>query len=72
MRSLTYRKLELLIYLHFPMAATRINKESVHFDVTSGPFKCHFGALMWPCGTLKNSFRTSKKKKKRVNKAYWI
>ena len=21
-----------------------------HFDVASGPFKCHFGALMWPHG----------------------
>ena len=23
-----------------------------HFDVASGPFKCHFGTFMWPCGTL--------------------
>ena len=21
-----------------------------HFDVASGPFKCHFGILMWPVG----------------------
>jgi len=27
--SLTYRKLELLICLHFPMVANRINKEGV-------------------------------------------
>jgi len=29
MMSLTYGELELLICLHFPMAATRINKEGV-------------------------------------------
>ena len=39
MTSLTYSKLELLSCLHFPMAATGINKEGCHFDVSSGPFK---------------------------------
>jgi len=29
MTSLTYSKLELFICLHFPMAATRINKEGM-------------------------------------------
>ena len=64
MTSLTYHKLELLICLYFPMAATRINKEGVSLDVASSPFKCHFGALMWPCGTLKKSSWTQKKNKK--------
>ena len=65
MTSLTYAELELLICLHFLMAATGINKEACHFDVASSPFKWPGGALMWPRGTLKNQFRT-----KGVNKAY--
>jgi len=36
------------------MAATRI-KGACHFDVASGPYKCHFGALMYLPGTLKQS-----------------
>jgi len=44
--------------LHFPMVASAINKEGVSLDMVSGPFKCHFGALMWPRGTLKKSFNT--------------
>ena len=48
-----YSKLELLICLHFPMAATR---RVCNFDVASSPFKCHFSALMWPCCTLKKSY----------------
>jgi len=55
MTSLRYGELELLICLHFPMAATRI---VYHFDVASGPFKWPGSALMWPSGTLKNPFRT--------------
>ena len=43
MLSLPYRKLA--------------TKEGVCFDVASGPFKCHFGTLMWPCSTLKKSSR---------------
>jgi len=47
------------------MAATGINKKGVcHFDVASGPFKCHFSALMRLCGTSKKSSWTKKKKKK--------
>jgi len=49
MTSLTYSKLELLICLHFPMAATGINKEGCHFNVSSGPFK-------WPGGVLISIF----------------
>jgi len=33
------------------MVATGINKEGVSLYVTSSPFKCHFGALMWLHGT---------------------
>jgi len=39
MMFFTYSKLELLICLHFPMAATGVNKEVYHFDVASSPFK---------------------------------
>jgi len=46
MTSLTYSKLELLICLHFPMAATGINKGGCHSDVSSGPFKWPGGALI--------------------------
>ena len=46
--ALTYGKLELLISLHFPMAATGINKRVCHFDVARGPFTWPGGALMWP------------------------
>ena len=30
------------------MATTGISKGACHFDVASGPFKGHFGALTWP------------------------
>jgi len=30
----------------FPIVATGINMEVCHFDVASGPFKCHFIAVM--------------------------
>ena len=33
------------------------------FDVTSTPFKCHFDALMWLCGTLKNPFQLENEEK---------
>ena len=47
MTSLTYRKLELLISLHFPMVATKIHKEGVSLDVASGlPFQC-FDVAVW-------------------------
>ena len=59
----------MLICIHFPMAATRINKEACHFDVASDPFKCYFSALMWPQGTLERFFGLGKKKD-RVHKAY--
>ena len=52
MMSLAYWLL--LIYLQFPMVATGITRRARHFDVASGPFKCHFSALMWLRGTLKN------------------
>jgi len=32
------------------MAATRIDKGLHHFDVASGPFKCHICTLMCPRG----------------------
>jgi len=48
MMSLTYRKLELLIWLEY-------TGRMCHSDVASSPFKCHFGALTWPCGTLMKS-----------------
>ena len=41
---ITYRKLELLICIHFPKAVTGVNKEGVSL---CGSFKCNFGALMW-------------------------
>ena len=50
------------------MSATGINKGACHFDVASGPFKWPGGALMWPRGTLKNCFRTLKKKRKELIK----
>ena len=62
MMSLTYS--ELLICLHFPMAASGINKEGCPFDMASGPFKWPGGALMWPLATLKKSSLTQKEKKK--------
>ena len=73
MMSLASGKLELLICLHFPMAAARI-KQGGH-DVASGSFKWPGGALMWPHGTLKNPFRkkqkqNKRKKTKRFDKAY--
>ena len=55
------------------MVATGINKETRCFDVASGPFKCHCGAL-WPHDALMKSFNTQKrkqtKKTERVDKAY--
>jgi len=39
-----------------------------HFDVASSPLKWPGGALMWLRGTLKNRFRTLKKKGKKKNK----
>ena len=48
--SLTYCKSELLC-LHFPMTATEINRKGVSLWCgysTYSPFKCHFGALLWP------------------------
>ena len=63
MTSLTYGELELLICLHFPIAATR-TRRSCPFDVASGPFKWPGGALMWPLATLKKSSLTQKEKKK--------
>jgi len=57
--------------LHFPMVA--INKEGVSLDMVSGPFKCHFGALTWPCGTLiKILLHFTRKKKERAHRAYWM
>jgi len=61
MTSLTYGKLELLICLYFAMVVTGINKEGMSL-VASGPFKCHFSALMWPRSTSKKSSWTSKQK----------
>jgi len=49
------------------MMATGINKEGCHFDVASGPFKYHFGALMWLCSTLKKSSPKKNKKQKSRN-----
>jgi len=56
-----YGELELLICLHFPMAAIGINKEAYPFDVAIVSFKWPGGALMWPRGTLKKSSSTKKK-----------
>ena len=64
--SLASGKLELLICLHFPMAAARI-KQGGH-DVASGSFKWPGGALMWPHGTLKKSSWKKKKKRKELIK----
>ena len=50
--SLTYNKIECL---HFPTETTGIIKRACHFDVASSPFKYHFGALLWPRGTLNKS-----------------
>jgi len=66
MTSPTCSELELLIYLHFPVAATGINKEACPFDVASGPFKWPSGALMWPCGTLKKSKKKKKNEKELI------
>ena len=55
--SLTWRKLDSLICLHFPMAATR---GVCHFDVDSGDI----GTLMWLSDTLMLAFNTLKKKKR--------
>ena len=62
MMSLTYCKLELLICLHFPWQQPELTRRVCHSDVASGPLKCHFSALMWLHGTLKNSFNTQKKR----------
>jgi len=43
MTSLAYSELELLIYLHFPMAATGIIRGVCHFDVA----KWYFASLSW-------------------------
>ena len=61
MTSLTYGEFKLLICLH-----GNRNKQGGHviFDVASGPFKWPGNASMWPPGTLKNPFRTLKKKKR--------
>jgi len=59
MTSLTYNKLKLLIRLHFPMAATRINREGV--SLWPG------GALMWLHGILKKSSWTKRKVLKLLN-----
>jgi len=54
MMSLTYRKLELLINLPFPMAATGINKEGMSLLLAA--LSSGLGsALMWPHSTLKKS-----------------
>jgi len=68
MTSLTYGELELLICLHFSMAATGIKKEGVSLWCGWRPFKWPGGALMWLRGTLRNPFR----KTERVYKAYWM
>jgi len=39
----------------FPWRQPEWTGRVCHFDVASGPFKCHFGALMWLHVTLKNS-----------------
>ena len=36
-------------------------RRACHFDVASGHFKYHFGALMWPCSALKKPSWTLKK-----------
>jgi len=64
---LTYDKLELLICLHFPTAANG-TRRACHFDVASSPFKCHFSALMWLCGTLKNPLDLKEEKRKELIK----
>ena len=55
MTSHPYSELELLICLHFPMAASR-TRRACHFDVASGLFKWPGSVLMWLHGTLKNPF----------------
>ena len=55
MTSLMYRKLELLFCYIFPWWQPELTRRVCHFDVANGPFKCHFGALMWLHGTLKKS-----------------
>ena len=34
--------------------------------MASGPFKCHFSALMWPHNTLKKTFLDLKNNKRKV------
>jgi len=48
----TCMNMELLICLHFPMAAAWNKQEGY---VASSPFKCHFDALIWLHGSLKKS-----------------
>ena len=53
--SLMSGKLELLMFFTFSHGGERNKQGGCVTDVASGPFKCHFGALMWLHGTLKKS-----------------
>jgi len=46
-----------------------------HFELASGTFKCHFGALLWPHSLYFDENKTKQnkfKKTERVDKAYWM